>query len=97
KKFDKEAKIFSFPRPAEIDIIIKDKKRIAIEVKSSVSLSDVEEFLKSIKFYEIEENEKIDEKIIVAIFCRPGVEEYIKELNIKLIKGIEETKEYFKS
>ncbi|MEO0277538.1 MAG: hypothetical protein ABIL75_05005 [candidate division WOR-3 bacterium] len=77
--------------------MIKDKKRIAIEVKSSVSLSDVEEFLKSIKFYEIEENEKIDEKIIVAIFCRPGVEEYIKELNIKLIKGIEETKEYFKS
>lgn len=53
--------------------------------------------MKSIKFYEIEENEKIDEKIIVAIFCRPGVEEYIKELNIKLIKGIEETKEYFKS
>ncbi|MEN3046912.1 MAG: DUF3782 domain-containing protein [Candidatus Hydrothermales bacterium] len=94
KKFDKECKFFTFPRPAEIDIIIKDKKKIAIEVKSSLSLAEIEEFEKTVRFYESEENEKIDEKIIVAIFCRPGVEEHIKGLNIKLIKGIEEARTY---
>ncbi|MEN3044759.1 MAG: DUF3782 domain-containing protein [Candidatus Hydrothermales bacterium] len=97
KKFDKECKFFTFPRPTEIDIIIKDKKKIAIEVKSSLSLADIEEFEKIVKFYEFEENEKIDEKIIVAIFCRPGVEEHIRGLDIKLIKGIEEARDYFTS
>ncbi len=94
KKFDKNAEFFIFPRSAEIDILIRDDKKIAIEVKSSLSLDDLEGFEKTVRFYEKEEKVKVDEKIIVAIFSRKGVEEFAKGLKIKIIKGLEEAKEY---
>ncbi|MEN3045754.1 MAG: DUF3782 domain-containing protein [Candidatus Hydrothermales bacterium] len=67
KKFDKNCEFFIYPRTAEIDIIIKDKRKIAIEVKSSLTVGDVENFERSIRFYEKEEGEKIEKKGIVSI------------------------------
>lgn len=97
KRFDKKGEFFIYPRTAEIDILIKDKKRIAIEVKSSLTHGEIESFERSVRFYEKEENDKVDEKIIVAIFPYPETEEYASKLNIKLIKGLERAKEYFES
>ncbi|MEO0254188.1 MAG: DUF3782 domain-containing protein [candidate division WOR-3 bacterium] len=97
RRFDKNSEFFIYPRTAEIDILIKDKKKIAIEVKSSLTLGDIESFERSVRFYEKEEREKIDEKIIVAIFPYPETEEYARNLNIKLIKGIEKGREYFEN
>ncbi len=96
KKIDEKGVIFSRPRPVEIDILIKNKKRIAIEIKSSLTIGELEIFEKSVKFYEREEREKITEKIVVTLFPYPGVEEYAGELKIKVIKSEREAENYLK-
>ncbi len=95
RKMDDKAEYFLSRRPAEIDIVIKNKERIAIEVKSSLSFSEIEDFEKSIRFYEKEEKEKITKKIIVAIYPRKGREEYAKRFGISVIRGIEKAERYF--
>ena len=96
RKKDEKAEVFMFPRDAEIDIIIRDDKKIAIEVKSSLTLGELESFLKCTKFYEKVENEKLTDKIIVAIFTYPEVFEYASKLGVKIIRGLEEASDYFK-
>ncbi len=96
RKKDEKAEVFMFPRDAEIDIIIRDDKKIAIEVKSSLTLGELENFLKCTKFYEKVENEKLTDKIIVAIFTYPEVFEYASKLGVKIIRGLEEASDYFK-
>ncbi len=94
RKMDEKGEIFLRPRPVEIDIIIKNKKRIAIEIKSSLTCADVTIFERSIRFYEKIEKEKVDKKIMVTLFPYPGVKEYAKSLKIKVIESGESAKEY---
>ncbi len=96
RKMDKACKVFLRPRPAEIDILIRDKKKIAIEIKSSLTLGELEVFERSVRFYEEEEKEKIDKKIIITLFPYPGVESYAKRLKVKIIKSESEAERYLK-
>jgi len=62
KFFDSEGCVFLKPSQIEIDIIIKDSKRMAIEIKSSISEGDVSTFERKVKLYEKKFNLKIDKK-----------------------------------
>ncbi len=97
RKMDEKGEFFLSRREGEIDIVIKNKEKIAIEVKSSLSMSEVEDFERCVRFYEKEEGEKITKKIIVAIYPRKGTVEYARKFKIKVIKGLEEGEEYFRS
>jgi len=90
KSTDTNAEFFARPRDAEIDILIRNGKQIAIEVKSSVGVGDIEIFEKSVRFYEKSEGKKVDEKIIVGVFIYPRANEYAKELGIKIVPEIED-------
>ncbi len=90
RKMDEKGEFFLQKRQAEIDIIIKNKEKIALEVKSSLNFGEVDDFEKSVRFYQREENVELTKKIIVAIYPRRGVEEYAEQFNIKIIKGITE-------
>ena len=90
KKVDKEAKYFPYPREAEIDIVIKNGRHIAIEVKSTVTMDSVDGFERAVKFYEENEGKKVDEKVIVGVFSYHGVIEYAKQLGIKIVPEIED-------
>ncbi len=95
RKYDKKAKFFLYPREAEIDILIKDSRVIAIEVKSSLTKGEVEDFERVVRFYEESEKKKVDEKILIAIYSRKGANEYAQKLGIKVLKGYESAEEYF--
>ncbi len=90
RKTDSNAEFFLKPRDAEIDILIKNGKRIAVEIKSTINIGDIEIFEKTVLFYEKSESVKIDEKFMVGIHLRKEVDEYASKLGIKLLSQVED-------
>nr|BAL58204.1 hypothetical conserved protein [uncultured prokaryote] len=93
RRMDSECRVFLYPREAEIDILIKDGKIYAIEVKSSLTHAEVENFERSVRYYEMVEGKRVDKKIILAVYVYRGAAEYASHFGIKIISQPEEIKE----
>ncbi|MFH0966751.1 MAG: DUF3782 domain-containing protein [Methanobacteriota archaeon] len=65
---DTEGVVFGRPAEIEIDVIIKGGKTIIVEIKSSVSKSDVFVFMKKADFYEHSSGSRIDRLFIITPF-----------------------------
>jgi hypothetical protein len=83
--FDDEGYVFLEPSRIEIDIIIKDGRKTAVEVKSSVSEGDVITFERKVRLYEKKSNIKIDKKIILTPFANNKAIEIAKSLDIEKV------------
>jgi len=90
RRKDENREVFLCARDVEIDMFIKNGKTIALEMKSSLTFGEVENFERAVRFYEKVEGKAVDERIIVAIYPYPGVKEYTQELGIKLVSNPEE-------
>jgi hypothetical protein len=88
--FDDEGYVFLKPSQIEIDIIIKDGRKTAVEIKSSVSEGDVITFERKVRLYEKKSNIKIDKKIILTPFANNKAIEIAKSLDIEIIEELEE-------
>jgi len=82
--YDKEGEVFGRPDQVEIDILIRDDKITAIEIKSSMSKSDVYTFDKKVSFFEKRQQEKVDRKLIITPMLDPRAEELVKTLGMKV-------------
>jgi hypothetical protein len=65
---DAEGVVFGHPAEIEIDVIIKGDRTIAVEIKSSVSKSDVFVFMKKANFYEHVSGGRIDRLFMITPF-----------------------------
>jgi hypothetical protein len=88
--FDDEGYVFLKPSRIEIDIIIKDGRKIAVEIKSSVSEGDVSAFERKVKLYEKKFNIKIDKKIILTPFANNKAIDITKSLDIEIVEELKE-------
>ena len=88
--FDDEGYVFLEPSQIEIDIIIKDGRKTAVEIKSSVSEGDVITFERKVRLYEKKSNIKIDKKIILTPFANSKAIEIAKSLDIEIVEELEE-------
>jgi hypothetical protein len=88
--FDDEGYVLLKPSRIEIDIIIKDGRKIAVEIKSSVSEGDVSAFERKVKLYEKKFNIKIDKKIILTPFANSKAIEIAKSLDIEIVEELKE-------
>ncbi|MFZ8847055.1 MAG: DUF3782 domain-containing protein [Candidatus Hydrothermia bacterium] len=88
--FDDEGYVFLKPSRIEIDIIVKDGRKIAVEIKSSVSEGDVSAFERKVKLYEKKFNIKIDKKIILTPFANSKAIEIAKSLGIEIVEELRE-------
>ncbi len=88
--FDEEGYVFLKPSQIEIDIIIKDSKKIAIEIKSSISEGDVSAFERKVKLYEKKFNVKIDKKIILTPFANDKAVVIAKSFDIEIVEELKE-------
>ena len=88
--FDDEGYVFLKPSRIEIDIIIKDGRKTAVEIKSSVSEGDVSAFERKVKLYEKKFNIKIDKKIILTPFANNKAIEIAKSLDIEIVEELKE-------
>jgi hypothetical protein len=88
--FDDEGYVFLEPSQIEIDIIIKDGRKTAVEIKSSVSEGDVITFERKVRLYEKKSNIKIDKKIILTPFANSKAIEIAKSLGIEIVEELKE-------
>jgi len=88
--FDDEGYVFLKPSQIEIDIIIKDGRKTAVEIKSSVSEGDVITFERKVRLYEKKSNIKIDKKIILTPFANNKAIEIAKSLGIEIVEELKE-------
>jgi len=88
--FDDEGYVFLNPSRIEIDIIIKDGRKTAVEIKSSVSEGDVITFERKVRLYEKKFNIKIDKKIILTPFANSKAIEIAKSLDIEIVEELKE-------
>ncbi|CUT03430.1 Protein of unknown function (DUF3782) [Candidatus Kryptobacter tengchongensis] len=92
-KFDTEGFVFGKPDQVEIDLIIKDSKIAAIEIKSSLNKADLATFNRKVLFYERSTGKAVSEKIAVSPFIDPrGTKDLAKKLEIKIYTGPEQVK-----
>ncbi|MEK6660090.1 MAG: DUF3782 domain-containing protein [Campylobacterota bacterium] len=84
EEIDEEGIVFDRPGPVEIDVIIKNGKIYLIEIKSSVSKSDVFIFLRKVKYYEKRHKKKVFQIIMISPMIDEKVKEFAQGEKVKL-------------
>jgi len=85
---DEEGVVYDHPSVVEVDLAIKDRKHILIEVKSRVSKGDVAELYRIGKLYEKVEGIK-PELVILGGFIDRDAKYLAKELGVRIFPIIE--------
>ena len=87
---DEEGTVHGHPAQVELDVVIQDGKLILIEIKSSMSRSEVYTFERVATFYEAHENRRVDRKLVVCPFLKPGAMEAAARLGIEVFTDVSE-------
>ena len=87
-KHDTEGRVHGHPAQVELDVVIRDGKLMLIEIKSSMSRSEVYTFERVVEFYEARENRKVDRKLIVCPFLKPGAIEVAEKFGIEVFGDV---------
>ena len=87
-KHDTEGNVHGHPTQVEIDVVIRDGILMLIEIKSSMSRSEVYTFGRIVEFYEAEENRIVDRKLIICPFFKPGVIDVAEKLGIEVFTDV---------
>ncbi len=87
---DLGGKVHGHPDQVELDVVIQDGKLIVIEIKSSMSKSDVYIFERKVEFYIETEDRTVDRKLIVSPFVDTGVMIVADKLGIEVFTDINE-------
>ena len=87
-KQDTEGRVHGHPDQIEIDVVIRDGKLMLIEIKSSMSHSEVYTFERIVEFYEAEENRIVDRKLIICSYLKPGAIEVAEKLGIEVFTDV---------
>jgi hypothetical protein len=82
--YDELGEAFGRPEPIEIDLLIRDGKTTAIEIKSSMSKYDVHAFDKKVAFYEKRHQVKVDRKLIITPMLDPRARELVRTLRMNV-------------
>ena len=76
------------PAQVEIDVVIRDGTLMLIEIKSSMSRAEIYTFERVVEFYEAQENRKVDRKLIICPFFKPGAIEVAETLGIEVFSDV---------
>jgi len=86
--YDEKGKVFGYPSVVEIDIAIKDKKLILVEVSSYVRASDIYQFKRKAELYEEKTGKKPEKLIIVTPYAEEKAIEASKKLGVEVYTKI---------
>ncbi|MEM2331234.1 MAG: DUF3782 domain-containing protein, partial [Candidatus Jordarchaeales archaeon] len=87
--YDSECVVFKRPSMIEVDVLVRDKEHVLVEIKSSISKEDVDKLLDKARLYEMVEKVK-PSLAIVSPFVHPKAEEYAKMNNVKVYTSVRE-------
>ncbi len=83
---DKEGYVYGYPSAVEIDIAVKDDKVMLIEIKSSVSVSDIVSFKRKSELFEKVSGRKANRLMIVTPYSDEKAKIACEKFNIELYK-----------
>ena len=86
--YDSEGLVYGHPSEVELDVVIRDKTHILVEVKSRVDPADVAELVRIAQLYERKEGVK-PRLAIVAGFVSPRAKKLAESLGIEVYTYIE--------
>ena len=84
KTYDEFGKVFGYPSEVEIDITMKDKNLILIEVSSHTKASDIFQFKRKAELYQEKTGRKPDRLLIVTPYIDEKAIEASKQLGIEV-------------
>lgn len=80
---DEEGVVFGRPAVIEVDVVLRDREHILVEVKSSISRADVYQLWRTAKLYERKVGTK-PKLVIISPFISDRAGEDAKKLNIRV-------------
>jgi len=90
--YDEEGYVFGHPDQVELDLVVKDGLLIIIEIRSSMSKSDVYTFQRKIDFYEKAHDVEVNRKIILSPFIDYRAVPAVHSLGIEMYSSASEVR-----
>jgi len=88
---DDEGFVYGYPSVVEVDIVVRDKEHVLVEVKSRVSKGDVAELYRIMKLYERVKGVK-PKAVIIGGLIDPEAYEAAAKLNVEVKPVVREKK-----
>ncbi|NLV26834.1 MAG: DUF3782 domain-containing protein [Methanomicrobiales archaeon] len=85
---DTEGFVFGHPSEIEIDVIVTGEKILVVEIKASVSKSDVFVFMKKGEYYSKMTGKKVDGLIMITPFVEDSAREVADKFNVTICDSI---------
>jgi hypothetical protein len=85
---DTEGFVFGHPSEIEIDVIVTGEKTLVVEIKASVSKSDVFVFMKKGEYYSKMTGKKVDGLIMITPFVEDSAREVAEKFNVTICDSI---------
>ncbi|KAF5083770.1 PD-(D/E)XK nuclease superfamily protein [anaerobic digester metagenome] len=85
---DTEGFVFGHPSEIEIDVIVTGEKTLVVEIKASVSKSDVFIFLKKGEYYTKMTGKKVDGLIMIAPFVEDSAREVADKFTVTICDSV---------
>ncbi|MEM3928446.1 MAG: DUF3782 domain-containing protein, partial [Archaeoglobaceae archaeon] len=86
-KKDFDGFVFGYPSDVEVDVVIRDRRTILVEIKSSISQGDVLVFKRKAEFYEKETGVKPSKLVMVTPFADEKAIELAANLGIEIFNA----------
>ena len=87
--YDSQGVVYGHPSEVEVDVVVKDRRHLLVEVKSRADTGDILELVEIGRFYESKEGVK-PELAIVAGFVSPRARRLAERLGVKIYTYLEE-------
>jgi hypothetical protein len=83
-EWDANGEVFGYPEEIELDLIIKNGMLILGEIKSSISMGEMYQFVRKARFYERLHNRKADRLIVISPMVEPKAREVAQKLGVEI-------------
>jgi len=82
--YDPEGYVFGHPEQVELDVLIKNKTVLLVEIKSSISKEEMHTFQRKVEFYEKKKKIKVERKGVVSPFVDPWAKPVAERFGIEV-------------
>ncbi|MCK4733427.1 MAG: DUF3782 domain-containing protein [Methanophagales archaeon] len=82
--YDPEGYVFGHPEQVELDVLIKNKTVLLVEIKSSISKEEMHTFQRKVEFYEKKQKIKVERKGVVSPFVDPRAKSVAERFGIEV-------------
>jgi len=91
-EFDDDGMVFGRPDQIELDLIVKNGTLIIVEIKSSMSKSEMYTFERKVRFYEKRHQRQVDKMIVISPMVAPKAIPVAEKLGVHIYTAAEDVK-----